>query len=332
MSFYKYEEKFFILIKMSFSYISRCGKCSSKTVYENDICNIPMPSKYNKICYQKTYSQFNNTCEPGYKITCDHNIENSRTLLCCPDIDESENLFDIKCDSSGCSIKISFQNKKIECSSKTSFIGCLNDPDKTYVDGVQNEFPIPWLIYPKEIYASIKTIASPCGGENDYECLPYSELYQSNSKSDSGLCPSGELNNYAFYNTNTACSTLETSTKCIRTIGSCASNMQNIDRCNSNSGNLCCEMPDKCSSVADFIPSNNTEKDIFCQMICPSYKDQLQINVDTPCDYTYYDICQRTECPIDPVCQTNIDPNKNWKQNKTGMLMPNRLPTVINRT
>jgi hypothetical protein len=196
---------------MSFSYISRCGNCNSQTIFDqSDICNLPMPDKYNA-CYQKVFSNYDPGCEPGYKITCDYDIEGTRALLCCPDSQTSDSLFDIKCSGDTCSIKIAYQNKKLECATAPSFIGCLNNPDKTYVNGTENEFSIPWLIYPKEVYTTLKEIAGPCGGADDYSCLPYSEIYNADKITDiDGLCPSGELNNYAYFNNTPSCSLLET--------------------------------------------------------------------------------------------------------------------------
>ncbi len=312
---------------MSFSYISRCGDCSERSKNDNsDICDLPTPSKYNS-CYQKNYSSYNLGCEPGYDIKCDYQIEGSRTLLCCPKLDTKENLLSVECNDNSCSIKIAYLNKKLECSSKASFLACLNDPDTTYVGGIKDEFPIPWLIYPKEIYDSLKTISSPCAGSDDYSCLPYSELYKANSISDiNGLCPSGKLNNYAYFNENASCSVLESKGNCTRTKNTeCLPGQTKKNECSNNETILCCDMPEsQCYSLSKFIPTNNTEKDIYCQMVCPSYEDQLFIGVENPCDSTYYDICKQSNCKIDPICEIG------WtkQQIKNGQLMPNRLPNV----
>jgi hypothetical protein len=317
---------------MSISYISRCGSCSSEIIYENqnDLCDLPTPSKYNA-CYQKIYSSLDPGCEPGYNISCDYNVEGSRALLCCPNIITKDNIFDINCNDNGtgCSIKIAYQNKRLECSSKSSFLACLNDPDTTYVNNIQNEFPIPWLIYPKEIYDAVRDISSPCGGLDDFSCLPYSELFKANSLTDiNGVCPSGKLNNYAYFNNNVSCSILESKGDCTRTTNStCLTGMTKMDNCDNNGSILCCTMPEsECYTMSNFIPSNNIEKDVFCQMACPSYQDQLLINIKNPCDSTYYDLCNSSGCQVDPACQTG------WlkQQIPSGALMPNKLPTVIN--
>lgn len=315
--------------------ISRCGNCSSQTLYNlqnnPDICNLPTSQKYSA-CYQKIYSDSDSgsACEPGYNVTCDYNIEGTRTLLCCPNVLKSDNIFDIKCDSNNkCNIKIAYQNRKLECSSAQSFIACLNDPDKTYVNDVESEFPIPWLIYPKEIYSSLKEIASPCAGTDDYSCLPYSEISKgSDVLTDlNGLCPSGKLNNYAYFNNTPSCTLLETKGNCIRTNSECPIGKTKIDSCTKSDGsNLCCTMPDaECYSFSNFSPSNTAEKSLYCQMVCPSYIDQLYIGVDKTCDANYYDLCKQSGCLIDPLCESKW----NKQQIANGILMPNRLPLVI---
>jgi hypothetical protein len=321
---------------MSFSYISRCGNCSSQSLFnKNDICNLPKPDKYS-MCYQKTYSSYSPGCEPGYDITCDYNIEGSRTLLCCPNMKTTDNLLDMKCNENTCYISISYQNRKLECSSATSLISCLNNPDSTYINGIKNDFSIPWLIYPKEIYNGLKDIAGPCGGLDDYNCLPYSELYNTDLLTDiDGLCPSGILNNYAYFNKTPSCSLLETKGKCTRTSTSCPTGTTQMSSCTNSDGSiLCCTMPNsECYSLASFIPETTTEKNVYCQMTCPSYKDQLFIGVDNPCDSAYYDLCKKSGCPIDTLCESKW----NLQQIDNGLLMPdgkkismpNRLPTVI---
>lgn len=316
---------------MSFSYISRCGNCSSQIKFDqNDICNLPVPDKYSDVCYQKIYSTYDPGCEPGYNISCDYNVEGSRTLLCCPDLQTFDNLFDIKCSESTCSISISYQNKKLECSSAASFIGCLNNPDRTYINGIENEFSIPWLIYPKEVYNSLKDIAGPCGGSDDYSCLPYSEIYKASKLTDvNGLCPSGALNNYAYFNNTPSCSVLETKGNCQRVNGTCPTGMTQMPTCTNNDNSiLCCKIPSsECYSLASFAPTNTTEREVFCQMACPSYTDQLFIGVDTPCDASYYDLCKQSGCPIDTVCESKW----NKQQIANGLLMPNRLPNVVEK-
>lgn len=306
------------------NFVSRCGNCSSQNLYGNDVCNLPTPTKYNE-CYQKTYSDFNSGCEPGYTVSCDYQIEGSRTLLCCPNTPISDNLYDIECNTGVCKITIAYQNKKLECSSAESLLACLDNPDSTYVDGVKNDFPIPWLIYPKEIYNSLKTLASPCAGSDDYNCLPYSEIINTDIN---GICPSGKLNNYAYFNNSPSCTTLETKGNCIRTTNStCVSGMTEMSTCTNSDGSiLCCTVPtSECYSFANFIPNNSSEQNIFCQMTCPSYNDQLFIGVETPCDASYYDLCKQSGCTIDPVCEANW----NLQQITNGILMPNRLPTVV---
>ena len=120
----------------------------------------------------------------------------------------------------------------------------------------------------------------------------------------------------------------ESKGNCQRVTGSCPVGMtQMSSTCNNSDGSiLCCTMPNsECYSLANFVPTNLQEKNVFCQMACPSYADQLFIGVDNPCDSTYYDICTQTGCPIDPVCSSK------WtkQQITNGVLMPNRLPTVI---
>jgi len=320
--------KILCIYKMSFSYVSRCGNCSSQTLFDQpDICNLPIPEKYNA-CYQKTYNTFDPGCEPGYDIKCDYSIEGSRSLLCCPNLTGRDNLFDINCVGNTCNIKIAYQNKKLECSSASSFVGCLNNPDKTYVNGIESEFSIPWLIYPKEVYNSLKQIAGPCGGSDDYSCLPYSEVYNASSLTDiDGLCPSGSLNNYAYFNNTPSCTLLETKGNCKRVNGACPSGQTLMPSCTNDDGsNLCCTMPtSQCYSLASFVPSNTNERTIFCQMACPSYADQLFIGVSEVCDASYYDLCKQSGCPIDPICESKW----NKQQIDNGVLMPNRLPTVI---
>src|SRR5690606_2336443 len=120
--------------------------CSSRITYKNknDLCTLPTPSKYSE-CYQKIYKNIDPTCEPGYSISCDYNVEGTRTLLCCPDITD-DNYFNVDCTGNECSFKIAYKNKKLECSSRSSLIACLNDPDSTYVNDIKDEFPVPWLI------------------------------------------------------------------------------------------------------------------------------------------------------------------------------------------
>lgn len=311
------------------SFISRCGNCSSQTLFDqSDICDLPTPAKYNS-CYQKTFSYYDPGCEPGYKISCDYEIEGSRTLLCCPDSNVSNSLYKIKCSGNTCNIAIAYQNKKLECSSATSLLACLNNPDTTYVNGVENEFPIPWLIYPKDIYNTMKDIASPCGGLDDYSCLPYSEIYKASSLTNiDGLCPSGELNNYAYFNNTPSCTLLETKGNCTRTSNSiCPTGTEQMPSCTNSDGSiLCCTMPSsECYSLASFVPNNTAEKTVYCQLACPSYEDQVFIGVDKPCDASYYDLCKQSGCPIDPVCEAK------WsvQQVTNGVLMPNRLPMVV---
>ncbi len=311
------------------SFISRCGNCSSQTFNQGDLCYLPTPAKYNA-CYQKTFSNYDPGCEPGYKVSCDYSVEGSRTLLCCPNFGVSDDLYNIKCDGDTCNITIAYQNKKLECSSATSLLNCLNSPDTTYVNGVANDFPIPWLIYPKEIYSSLKNIASPCGGSDDYNCLPYSEVYKASLLTDvNGLCPSGELNNYAYFNDTPSCTLLETKGKCTRISGqTCPVGMTNMSTCANVDGSiLCCTIPSSaCYSLASFMPNNTTEKTVFCEMTCPSYADQLFIGVEKPCDASYYDLCKQSGCAIDPVCEANW----NMQQIENGLLLPNKLPMVIN--
>lgn len=301
------------------------ARCNSQTTFDNsDICNLPTPDKYHA-CYQKVYSIYDSGCEPGYKVTCDYDIEGTRALLCCPESQNADSLFDIKCNGNKCNIKIAYQNKKLECASAPSFIGCLNYPDKTYVNGIENEFSIPWLIYPREVYDTLKKIAGPCGGVDDYNCLPYSEVYSTETRDD-GLCPSGELNNYAYFNNTPSCSLLETKGNCTRVNGECPSDQTEISGCSNNGSKLCCTMPKTQDYfLSNFVPSNTPEKTIFCQMACPSYADQIFIGVENTCDATYYDLCKQSGCTIDPVCESKW----NRQQIANGKLMPNRLPLVV---
>jgi hypothetical protein len=311
------------------SYISRCGNCSSgkvkyTTTSHPDLCNLPTPKKYNE-CYQKLYDYYDPSCGPDYIVSCDQEINGSRTLLCCPDFKNTDDVMNIDCKDNICNIKISYQNKKIECSSKNSFLECLYDPTSTYVNGIKDKYPIPWLIYPKEIYESVRNISSPCGGYSDYECLPYSEI--TDEDNINSICKSGKLNNYAYFSDNSSCSVLETKGDCEKISGICPTGKKKIDRCSTDNSNLCCTMPNsECYSSANF--TNSNEKKIYCEMVCPSYNDQLFIGQQIPCDSIYYDLCKKSNCPIDPLCEKKWN-QENPSQIKNGALMPNRLPTVV---
>lgn len=183
--------------------IARCGNCSNQVMYNgSDVCDLPTPAKYSA-CYQQVVNA-GTECQPGYITSCNYTINSQPTMLCCPDIQVSDNIFDINCSGGGdsCSINISFQNRSLECSTASSILDCLNNPDATYVNGVKSEFPIKWIIYPKEMYDGIlQQVASPCGASDDYSCLPYSERIVSSSVIPSNApCLSGEsVNNNCLF-------------------------------------------------------------------------------------------------------------------------------------
>jgi hypothetical protein len=153
-------------------------------------------------------------------------------------------------------------------------------------------------------------------------------VYNASSLTDiNGLCPSGKLNNYAYFNKTPSCSLLETKGDCVRTNSTCPTGMSQMPTCTNSDGSiLCCKMPNsECYSLANFVPANTAEKTVFCQMACPSYADQLFIGINNTCDATYYDLCKQSGCQIDAVCESKW----NRQQIANGMLMPNRLPMVV---
>lgn len=313
---------------MNFSFISRCGSCTHQDNYEN-ACDDPRAPP--KECRQRLYTQ--ESCEPGYEVKCEYLIEGAegnRAQLCCPIPRENENILDVSCSGNLCDMKIAFQNKKMECASKQSLVACLNDPTTTFVDKTADEFPIPWLINPTEIYQSLKSITSDCGGSDDYECLPYAGVYETFGISEKiGTCPSGQLNNYAYYSSATPCSDLVSSKLCERTSSdNCKEGYSKIEHCSGGnggmSGSLCCDLPDPCYTLGDLTTSNAKEKKVYCELVCPSYKDQMKIlgnNSSTSCDYSYYNLCKMSGCTPDPKCEIK------WLS-YGGKRMPNKLPSI----
>ena len=168
-----------------YSFISRCGgDYASNITFTNDVCT--NPSKY-PMCYPST-----GICTEGFTLfSCI-----SGSSMCCPTGGSENTSFKLNCNNGICSVDISYQNRRLQCSSTNSLINCLNNPTDTYINGVrQVKSPVPWLIEPIEIYKTIRNITSPCGNQNDFRCLPYSNVYATNNSSDiGGQCPSGKYN------------------------------------------------------------------------------------------------------------------------------------------
>lgn len=307
---------------MSFSFISRCGSCTSQDNYEN-ACSDPLTTPQG--CYQRMYTS--ESCEPDYEIKCDYDIDSNRVQLCCPVPRSYENMLDVTCTGNLCDMKIAFGNKKMECASKQSLVECLNDPTTTYVDKIADEYPVPWLVNPTEIYQTLRSVSSDCGGSSDYECLPYSDVYETSNLSEKiGRCPSGKLNNYSYYNPTTSCDDLRSSELCEQVSSSvCREGYSKIDHCSSESGSiLCCDLPDPCYTLGNLTTANTKEKNVYCELVCPSYKDQVKIlgnNNSASCDYSYYNLCKMSGCKPDPKCEIQWLPYNNKR-------MPNKLPSI----
>lgn len=101
-----------------------------------------------------------------------------------------DNVVKINCENDKCNLSIEHQDRKMECYNKSTILECLYNPDKTYVNGIENVVPIQWLIRPKEIANSIHTTISPCGQSSDNSCIPYYNLDKDGEKclSDKTKC------------------------------------------------------------------------------------------------------------------------------------------------
>jgi len=203
---------------MDFTFSTRCGPCTNSPTFDiaygSDLCSSPTPVKYlNAGCTQKTisfnnYSLIPNNCPAGYTQNCAKPIYTTLSdgleefdgysILCCPisgSSGNSQNYFTINCSNGNCSIAIAYQDRQLNCTAVESITDCLNSPDSTYTGGIQTDFPIPWVITPEEIYTVLKNITSPCAGANDFNCLPYSEVYSTNdSTKTTATCLNGQTN------------------------------------------------------------------------------------------------------------------------------------------
>jgi len=123
--------------------------------------------------------------------------------LCCPKVGTNNNSLSFDCDSNGsCKIDISYQNRKLSCSSSKNLINCLNSPSETSISNIPTEYTIPWLIRPKELYYTLRNIVSACADKDDKNCLPYANVYKSNSSDNTdGTCSTGNTVNKACSST-----------------------------------------------------------------------------------------------------------------------------------
>jgi hypothetical protein len=385
---------------MSFSFSTRCGSCIP--TYGDDLCNTPTPQKYSN-CHYTILSSLqisdpvnNPLCDPGYTDFCKStNDAGTSTVMCCPNTSNQNNFIKFDCNDSTCDIKINYQNRKMECSSVNSLIDCLNSPDSTSVNGVEDDFPVPWLIPPSDIYKGFRTVTTPCGGLDDYSCLPYSNLFQTKDINETGSsCPSGKQTDYYFMQ-NSSCSSLQNNPLCTKltwtattdskgaatgnhTYGvtnhttlaynpplACPAGKKRRTECDTTTtyqppiykffgftitprsielvdSITCCDpyidtVSNNCTTMANF-SSGSAEKATYCQLVCPSIADQKKIFPDQNgkaneniCDYSYYDLCKQAGCTPDPKCSDVGITARKWLPNKTGLLIPNRIPTVINK-
>lgn len=85
-------------------------------------------------------------------------------------------------------IQIQQGEYRILCNQPTSLVACLTQPSQTFIGG--NEVPTQPLLQPGEIYQQARELIDPCGTQNDYQCLPYSQVIW--SQDTSSTCPNGQ--------------------------------------------------------------------------------------------------------------------------------------------
>lgn len=106
----------------------------------------------------------------------------------------------IDCTKGTCCLQIEHDDKKIECDNYSTIIECLQNPDRTFTNGIQDSQPQPNIITPYEVYTSMRNLVSACDNVSDDKCHPYSTNYFTNDPNDvsTGKCRNDSYTNYSL--------------------------------------------------------------------------------------------------------------------------------------